>query len=95
MSATEIDVSIVLPVFNESGHLGDELDRIRKAMDNSPYTYEIIVVDDGSTDDSGERLQEIEGMRLIRFVQNRGSGAARRWGTTRPAGASSFGPMST
>lgn len=76
-----LDVSIVLPVFNESGHLSDEIDRIRKAMDESEYTYEIIVVDDGSTDGSGEQLREIEGIELIQFAQNRGAGSARRWGT--------------
>lgn len=86
MSSNDVDVSIVLPVFNESGHLRDEIDRIRKAMDNAAYTYEIIVVDDGSTDESGERLQEIDGIRLIRFGQNRGSGAARRWGTDQARG---------
>jgi len=75
------DVSIVLPVYNESGHLADEIDRIRKAMDQSEYSYEIIVVDDGSTDGSEQRLREIDGIRLIQFAQNRGSGAARRWGT--------------
>jgi cellulose synthase/poly-beta-1,6-N-acetylglucosamine synthase-like glycosyltransferase len=53
MTEHELDVSIVLPVYNEAGHLQDEIDRIRKAMDDSPYTYEIIVVDDGSTDGSG------------------------------------------
>src|SRR5665811_524907 len=42
-----VDVTIVLPVFNEVGHLQDEIDRIRKAMDNSRYSYEILVVDDG------------------------------------------------
>ena len=75
------DVSIVLPVYNESGHLTDEIDRIRKAMDESEYSYEIIVVDDGSTDGSGERLRQIDGIQLIQFAQNRGAGAVRRWGT--------------
>jgi len=83
---SELDVSIVLPVFNESGHLTDEIDRIRKAMDASEYSYEIIVVDDGSTDGSGGKLAQIDGIRLIRFAQNRGSGAARRWGTNAAAG---------
>ena len=49
-----LDVSIVLPVFNEHGHLHAEIDRIRGALDASPYSYEIIVVDDGS-DDGSER----------------------------------------
>jgi glycosyltransferase involved in cell wall biosynthesis len=76
-----VDVSIVLPVFNEQGHLDEELNRIRKGMDHSSYVYEIIVVDDGSTDGSGDRLREIEGIRLLQFATNRGSGSARRYGT--------------
>jgi len=82
----QLDVSIILPVFNESGHLADEIDRIRKAMDESTYSYEIVVVDDGSTDGSGERLRQVDGIRLIQFGYNRGSGAARRWGTKAATG---------
>ena len=76
-----LDVTVVLPVFNEVGHLQDEIDRIRKAMDNSSYSYEILVVDDGSTDGSGERLREIDGIRLMQFATNRGSGSARKYGS--------------
>lgn len=81
-----VDVSIVLPVFNEEGHLRDEVDRITKAMDASDYSYEIIVVDDGSTDGSGAALQELEGIRLVQFLQNRGSGSARKVGTHQARG---------
>ncbi|QYG92394.1 glycosyltransferase family 2 protein [Iamia sp. SCSIO 61187] len=77
----DLDVSIVLPVYNERGHLGAEIDRIRAAMDASRYTYEIIVIDDGSNDGSGEALRQIEGIRLIQFATNRGSGSARKYGT--------------
>ena len=77
----ELDVSVVLPVYNEKGHLREEIDRIRVALDNSPYSFEIIVVDDGSDDGSGEQLREIEGIQLIQFRQNRGSGSARKAGT--------------
>lgn len=77
----ELDVSIVLPVYNEKGHLREEIDRITKAMDASSYSYEVIVVDDGSNDGSGEALREIEGIRLIQFGTNRGSGSARKFGT--------------
>jgi glycosyltransferase involved in cell wall biosynthesis len=76
-----VDVSIILPVFNEKGHLDDEIERIRKTMDDSVYSYEIVVVDDGSTDGSGQRLREIEGIRLLQFATNRGSGSARKYGT--------------
>lgn len=81
-----IDVSIVLPVFNEVGHVKDEVERIAKAMDSSDYSYEIIVVDDGSTDGSGAELRSLEYIRLIQFSQNRGSGAARRIGTREARG---------
>ncbi|MGZ4688345.1 MAG: glycosyltransferase family 2 protein [Acidimicrobiia bacterium] len=79
--AAELDVSVVLPVYNEKGHLRAEIDRIRTALEASPYTFEIIVIDDGSDDGSSEQLLEIDGIRLIQFSQNRGSGSARRAGS--------------
>ena len=75
------DVSVVLPVYNEAGHLLVEIDRIKTALDSSPYSYEIIVVDDGSTDGSTEQLGQVDGIRFFRFAQNRGSGSARKAGT--------------
>ena len=77
----ELDVTVVLPVYNEKGHLRAEIDRIRTALEASPYSFEILVVDDGSDDGSGEQLREIEGIRLIQFAQNRGSGSARKAGS--------------
>src|SRR5689334_2794484 len=50
MDEAELDVTVVLPVFNEKGHLRTEIDRIRAALEASPYSFEIIVVDDGSND---------------------------------------------
>lgn len=74
------DVSIILPVYNEVSHLEEEVRRITKAMDDSSYSYELIVVDDGSTDGSGD-LAESLGLHTIRFTTNRGSGSARKYGT--------------
>jgi polyisoprenyl-phosphate glycosyltransferase len=76
-----VDVSVVLPVYNEKGHLREEIERIRMALESSHLSHEIVVVDDGSDDGSAEELHQIEGIRLIRFAQNRGSGSARRAGT--------------
>ncbi len=78
---SSLDVSVILPVYNEKGHLHAEIDRIRAALDQSDYSYEIIVVDDGSDDGSGEALAELDDIRLLQFSTNRGSGSARKYGT--------------
>jgi glycosyltransferase involved in cell wall biosynthesis len=81
-----LDVSVVLPVYNERGHLREEIDRIRRALTASPYSFEIIVVDDGSDDGSETELPSVEGIRLIRHNRNRGAGSARRAGTSAAKG---------
>jgi glycosyltransferase involved in cell wall biosynthesis len=86
MDGPELDVTVVLPVYNEAGHVLAEISRIRDALEASAYSYEIIVVDDGSTDGSTAVLADVEGIRLIRFTRNRGSGSARRAGTAAARG---------
>ncbi|HEY7439853.1 MAG TPA: glycosyltransferase family 2 protein [Acidimicrobiia bacterium] len=76
-----VDVSVILPIHNERGHLEAEIRRIRASLDASPYRYEIIAVDDGSTDGSGDLLRQIPDIRLLTFAKNRGSGSARKAGT--------------
>lgn len=81
------DVSIVLPVFNEEGHIAEEVERIRAAMDRSEYTYEIILIDDGSTDGSAGVIKGLDGVRAVGFSENRGSGSARKYGTMMARGS--------
>ena len=47
-------ISIIIPVYNEEGAIGDDLDTIIQTMSTSDIPWEIIVVDDGSTDRSAE-----------------------------------------
>ncbi len=82
----QCDVSVVLPIYNEKGHLRAEIDRIREALTASKYSFEIIVVDDGSNDGSETELAGIPGITLITHRRNQGSGAARRTGTTAARG---------
>ena len=73
-------VSIVIPVFNEEAAIGDDLDTIIATMRDSGYQYEIIVVNDGSTDRTVEIVTERDEVRLISHPDNRGVGAGRTTG---------------
>lgn len=78
---SDLDVSVVLPVHNEAGHIRTEVERIRAALDGSSYSYELIVIDDGSSDGSAEEIAGLGDVRVIRFPVNRGTGSARKAGT--------------
>jgi polyisoprenyl-phosphate glycosyltransferase len=88
--AGPLDVTVVLPCFNEQDHVRKELDRITAAMDASPYSYELLVIDDKSTDGTLAVLREAElsfpRMRVVAFGRNGGSGTARRIGTASARG---------
>jgi glycosyltransferase involved in cell wall biosynthesis len=78
-------VTVVLPCFNEEGHVVAEVDRICAAMDGSGYSYELLAIDDKSTDSTLDKLREAAqrhpAVRVIAFPRNGGSGTARRIGT--------------
>jgi glycosyltransferase involved in cell wall biosynthesis len=83
-------VTVVLPCYNESAHVLAELERISAALDASPYTYELLVIDDASTDNTLQVLRaaapRFPQMRLMPFTRNGGSGTARRIGTREALG---------
>ena len=80
------EVSVVLPCYNERDHVELEVKRIREALETAGMTYELICVDDGSTDGTREVLQAIPGIRTILFPRNQGSGTARKIGTQHARG---------
>jgi len=83
-------VSIVLPCFNEQDHVVLEVERICRAMDASGDTYELIAIDDASTDGTLARLEDAKPrfphLRVVHFPRNGGSGTVRRIGTQQAAG---------
>ncbi|MGH7272349.1 MAG: glycosyltransferase family 2 protein [Polyangiaceae bacterium] len=76
-------VSVVIPVFNEIDNLVpllDELSTVLASIDSPPRPFEVIVVDDGSTDGTAERLRELvtgrDYLRAVFFRRNFGQTAA-------------------
>ncbi|HXA58400.1 MAG TPA: glycosyltransferase family 2 protein [Streptosporangiaceae bacterium] len=90
MSTEPVHVTIVLPCYNEQDHVIDEVERICKAMDASGHTYELMAVDDKSTDGTLARLYEAApqypNMRVVPFQHNSGSGTVRRIGSQQARG---------
>jgi polyisoprenyl-phosphate glycosyltransferase len=76
-----LDVSVVLPCYNERDHIELEIKRIRAALERAGLGYELICVDDGSTDGTGQLLAATPGIHPILLPSNQGSGTARRIGT--------------
>jgi len=74
-----IYVSIIIPAFNEAAAIETDIEAIITAMESSGYSYEITVVDDGSTDGTGE-LAEAMGVSVLRLPENKGVGVARTRG---------------
>lgn len=81
MNMETLDVSIVLAVYNEEESILKELDIIQSAMKKSKYNYEIIIVNDASTDKTPQILKEVKGVKVITHNRNKGSGGSRKTGT--------------
>lgn len=72
--------SIVLPVYNEEKGIGPTLDLLQDNLKNSGCEYEIIAVNDGSTDRTSEILRSRSDIKVIEHRINRGYGAALKTG---------------
>ncbi len=72
----KLDLSIIIPVFNEASTLEELHRRLVTVLDQLDKTYEIIFIDDGSTDDSLQVLKALQQadkrLRIISFMRNFG-----------------------
>jgi glycosyltransferase involved in cell wall biosynthesis len=77
-------LSVVFPAYNEEENIGPSVTRCRDALREHVDDFEIIVVDDGSTDDTSARAEELAAtfaeVRVIRHGRNRKLGRALRTG---------------
>ncbi|THD23907.1 Dolichyl-phosphate beta-D-mannosyltransferase [Fasciola hepatica] len=95
----EKQLSIIIPAYNEAERLPKMLNEAveyleQRKKNNSKFTYEIIVVDDGSVDHTSETAIKYSAkygpdcVRVIKLVRNRGKGAAVRFGMLSARGRS-------
>jgi glycosyltransferase involved in cell wall biosynthesis len=75
-----LDISVVVPAYNEDESLPELCEWIDKVMSVHKFSYEVIIIDDGSTDNSWQVIQQIAQRNLaikgIRFRRNYGKSAA-------------------
>lgn len=73
--------AVIIPVYNERGAIEDTIHRVQRICAQVPnYDFEIICVNDGSSDGTGDILKRVEGITVITHDVNRGYGAALRTG---------------
>jgi dolichyl-phosphate beta-glucosyltransferase len=75
-------LSVVIPAFNEAERLPQTLERVSRYLEKEGWPYEVVVVDDGSTDATTARAEERGGawLKMLRHPVNRGKGYAVRRG---------------
>ena len=79
-NSTGIEISVVVPVYNEEGNLPILIPKLVEVLKGLERSYEMIFVDDGSSDESrrilGEMTLQYPSLRILRFRVNRGLSAA-------------------
>lgn len=84
-------VSVIVPAYNEESRIPPTLERLCEYLKNHFREFEIIVVDDGSADNTAAVVNtlslELEGLKLIRYGKNMGKGYAVRKGVLSSVGA--------
>jgi len=79
-NSKKIKLSIIIPIFNEEGAIAQVINGLINELGRLDLEYELIAVNDGSTDGSKEILENITGIRLINHPYNKGYGASLKTG---------------
>lgn len=76
----KIDISVIIPLYNEEESLPELVAWIKKVMDENNFSYEVVMIDDGSKDNSWAVIEELKQnnnlIKGIKFMRNYGKSAA-------------------
>ena len=82
--AVSMDISVVVPLYNEEESLEELMQEIDREMKAHQFTYEVVMIDDGSNDGSWAKVNELKltypAIRGVRFQRNYGKSAALHTG---------------
>lgn len=77
---TKKDITIIIPAMNEENTIESLLESLQNSLKDIEGSHEIIIVDDGSTDNTSSIVKNIPGIRIIRHPYNKGNGASVKTG---------------
>ncbi len=81
-----MDISVVIPLYNEEESLPELVSWIDKVMNENKFSYEVLLIDDGSSDNSWEVIEELKSkfssVKGVQFRRNYGKSAALNVGFT-------------
>ena len=79
-------LSIVVPCYNESKDIAKNSEIIKKHLETIKQDYELILVNDGSKDNTKEVIEAIPGVKALSYEPNRGKGGAVKYGIENATG---------
>ena len=81
---------MVVPAYNEQTRIGRSIERMIEYLDSQPYSYELLIISDGSNDRTNEIVEEMANvhptLQLLSYSPNKGKGYAVRYGILRADG---------
>ena len=79
-------LSIIIPCYNESKDIAKNIDIVKEYLQSKSFDYELILVNDGSKDNTKEEIESIPDVLALSYDKNRGKGGAVKYGIENASG---------